>query len=96
MVPGFNLGWGQPGRDALAPGVLFRDSGLFDTNIDDVTINELGQILWSADGYGMGDIGDIGVNVGVDMGSGRAMNNMWSSGSDMQATATNKSAAVNS
>ncbi|KAK7435698.1 hypothetical protein VKT23_019531 [Stygiomarasmius scandens] len=86
MVPGFNLGWGQPGRDALAPGVLFRDSGIFDASMkdfDEVTINELGQMLWSADGYGISDIGDIGASVGVDIGSGGTANtNLWPNGRD--------------
>ncbi|KAF5358796.1 hypothetical protein D9758_008582 [Tetrapyrgos nigripes] len=107
LAPGFNLGWGQTGRDALAPGMLFRDSGLFsDTNMkafDEVTINELGQMLWSADGYGMGDMGDIGVgvgvSVGVDMGvTGTAIHNIWpNSGNDMhtQATGANQTAVLN-
>jgi len=53
----FGLGWGLPGRDILAPTILFRESEMFEAGmreLDEVTMNELGQLLWSDDNFGMG------------------------------------------
>ncbi|KAJ3772304.1 fungal-specific transcription factor domain-containing protein [Lentinula raphanica] len=48
----FGLGWGLPGRDVFAPNILFRESEMFDASLrelDEATMNELGQLLWSDD-----------------------------------------------
>ncbi|KIK53870.1 hypothetical protein GYMLUDRAFT_49165 [Collybiopsis luxurians FD-317 M1] len=63
----FGLGWGLPGRDVLAPTILFRESEMFEAGmreLDEVTMNELGQLLWSDDslGYGKNPIIDGGWN----------------------------------
>ncbi|KAF5379255.1 hypothetical protein D9757_010680 [Collybiopsis confluens] len=49
------LGWGLPGRDVLAPAILFRESDMFEAGmreLDDATMSELGQLLWSDENLG--------------------------------------------
>ncbi|KAJ3856152.1 hypothetical protein EV368DRAFT_61903 [Lentinula lateritia] len=53
-TPPFGLGWGLPARDALAPNILFRESEMFEASIrqlDEATMNELGQLLWSDESF---------------------------------------------
>ncbi|KAF9073319.1 fungal-specific transcription factor domain-containing protein [Rhodocollybia butyracea] len=53
---GLGLGWGLPGRDVLAPNILFREAEMFEASmreLDEVTMDELGQLLWSDDGSGL-------------------------------------------